>query len=518
MTASDARRWYALALLCLAGFMVILDAQIVLLALPSIAADLGLSASGAQWVMSAYLLSFGGLLLLGGRTADLLGRRRVFLTGTLLFGLSSLVCGFAWTAGVLVAARAVQGVSAAVMAPSALSILLDTFAEGPERNKALAIWSGSGGFGATAALLIGGPLTDGLGWEWVFFLNVPVALLLLVLSPLLLRESRTENRARTRARSYDPVGALTVTAALVTCVYAVVEAPRAGWLSARTLALLAVAVLLALLFVRIEVRSASPLVPLRLLRSRTVIGGNLVVILLGAAAFGMSYTLSRYGKDVLGYSPLRFGIANVVMPAGAVVGSYAGQALVTRVGPRPVAMGGLALVGAGSLLLAGVPVDGGFVHDLLPGLFLFGPGLGACAVAGAIAALTGVGERESGVASGINTAAFQIGGAFGVAVVTSVAVSHTTGTERLTALTAGHRAAFMACVVLAAAGLACATALLRAPRRRRFARRSDRRSDRRRDRPGAAVRPTAPPPPSRSARTAPPSPRPTPARPTADGP
>jgi EmrB/QacA subfamily drug resistance transporter len=462
MPATDRRRWYALCLLCVAGFMVILDAQIVVLALPSIAAALGLSASGAQWVMSAYLLSFGGLLLLGGRIADLLGRRRVFMTGTLLFGLSSLLCGLAWTAGVLVAARTVQGVSAAVMAPTALSILLNTFEEGHERNKALAVWSGSGGFGATAALLIGGPVTDVLGWQWVFFLNVPVALLLLALSPVLLRESRTE----ARARSYDPVGALTATAALVACVYAVVEAPRAGWLSAQTLGLLGAALVLALVFARVEARSAAPLVPLRLLRARSVSGGNLVVFLLGSCAFGMSYTLSQYGQGVLGYSPLRFGLCNVVMPVGAVLGSYAGQALVTRLGARPVAVGGLVLVGVGSLLLSGVPVDGGFVRDLFPGLLLFGPGLGACAVAGSIAALTGVGERESGVASGINTAAFQIGGAFGVAVVTSVAVSYTSGPQRLAALTAGYQAAFTACVVLAAAGLACALVLLRGPRQR----------------------------------------------------
>jgi EmrB/QacA subfamily drug resistance transporter len=462
MPATDRRRWYALCLLCVAGFMVILDAQIVVLALPSIAAALGLSASGAQWVMSAYLLSFGGLLLLGGRIADLLGRRRVFMTGTLLFGLSSLLCGLAWTAGVLVAARTVQGVSAAVMAPTALSILLNTFEEGHERNKALAVWSGSGGFGATAALLIGGPVTDVLGWQWVFFLNVPVALLLLALSPVLLRESRTE----ARTRSYDPVGALTATAALVACVYAVVEAPRAGWLSAQTLGLLGAALVLALVFTRVEARSAAPLVPLRLLRARSVSGGNLVVFLLGSCAFGMSYTLSQYGQGVLGYSPLRFGLCNVVMPVGAVLGSYAGQALVTRLGARPVAVGGLVLVGVGSLLLSGVPVDGGFVRDLFPGLLLFGPGLGACAVAGSIAALTGVGERESGVASGINTAAFQIGGAFGVAVVTSVAVSYTSGPQRLAALTAGYQAAFTACVVLAAAGLACALVLLRGPRQR----------------------------------------------------
>ncbi|MFI6439205.1 MFS transporter [Streptomyces sp. NPDC050759] len=462
MTATDSRRWYALCLLCVAGFMVILDAQIVVLALPSIADGLGLSASGAQWVMSAYLLSFGGLLLLGGRVADLVGSRRVFMTGTLLFGLSSLLCGFAGTAAVLVAARAVQGVSAAVMAPTALSILLNTFEEGPERNKALALWSGSGGFGATAALLIGGPLTDVLGWQWVFFLNVPVALALLVLSPLLLRESRTE----ARTRSFDPIGALTATGALVACVYAVVEAPRAGWLSPRTTGLLALAVVLALVFLRTESRTAAPLVPLRLLRSRTVSGANLVVFLLGATAFGMSYTLSQYGQGVLGWSPLRFGLANVVMPLGAVAGSYAGQALVTRLGARPVAVGGLTLSALAALLLAGVPVDGGFLRDLLPALLLFGPGVGACAVAGSIAALTGVGERDSGVASGIQTAAFQIGGAFGVAVVTSASVSHTVGTERLTALTAGYQAAFTACVALAVAGIGCALVLLRAPKGR----------------------------------------------------
>lgn len=486
MPVTDARRWYALALLCVSGFMVILDAQIVLLALPSIADGLGLSADGAQWVMSAYLLSFGGLLLLGGRTADLLDRRRVFMAGTLLFGVSSLLCGLAWTAGVLVAARAVQGVSAAIMAPSALSLLVSTFDEGRERNKALAVWSGSGGFGATAALLIGGPLTDTLGWEWVFFLNVPVAALLLALTPLLLRESRTD----ARARSFDPAGALAATAALVACVYAVVEAPGAGWLSARTTGLLAASVLLVVVFVRIESRTSAPLVPLRLLRARTVSGGNLVVFLLGASAFGMSYTLSQYGQGVLGYSPLRFGLCNVVMPVGAVVGSYAGQALVTRAGARRIAAGGLALVGAGSALLAGVPVDGGFARDLLPGLLLFGPGLGACAVAGAIAALTGVREQDSGVASGINTAAFQIGGAFGVAVVTSVALTWTDGPDLLAALTTGYRAAFLACAALATAGLICALLLLR--RGEEQSRREDRSPGAARVRTGKR---TVPPPP-----------------------
>ncbi|NGN68527.1 MFS transporter, partial [Streptomyces sp. A7024] len=335
-TTPDPRRWHALGLLCLAGFMVILDAQIVLLALPSIAAELDFAPGRSQWVLSAYLLAFGGLLLLGGRTADLLGRRRVFLAGTALFLVSSLLCGLAWSAGVLVAARVVQGLSAAVMAPTALSILMNTFAEGAERNRALAIWSTAGGFGATAALLIGGPLTGALGWEWVFFLNVPVAALLLALGPVLLRESRAGTGG---LKAYDPAGAAAVTLALVACVYAIVEAPRAGWLSAQTLGLLAATAALLAVFVRIEARAAAPLVPLRLLKSRSVSGGNAVMFLLGGSAFGMSYALSQYGQVVLGLSPLRFGLYNVVMPVLTLVGSIAGQAVVTRRGPRPVAAG-----------------------------------------------------------------------------------------------------------------------------------------------------------------------------------
>jgi MFS family permease len=267
MTNDTARRWRALALLCTAQFMVILDAQIVILALPSIERALGLSAGSAQWVLSAYLLSFGGLLLLGGRVADLLGRRRVFMVGTAVFLVSSLACGLAWSGVALLAARAVQGVSAAVMAPTALSILMTTFEEGAERNRALGVWSAMGGLGATAALLIGGTLTQALGWEWVFFLNVPVALALLVLGPVLLEESRDAGRAR----SYDPAGAVAVTAALVLLIDAIVEAPGVGWTSLRTIGLLAGTAALVAIFARIESRSAAPLVPLRMLRSRTLV-------------------------------------------------------------------------------------------------------------------------------------------------------------------------------------------------------------------------------------------------------
>jgi EmrB/QacA subfamily drug resistance transporter len=455
-STQDPLRWKALALLCLANFMVILDAQIVILGLPSIEADLGFSAAGAQWVMSAYLLSFGGLLLIGGRAADLLGRRRMFMVGALLFLVSSLLCGLAWSGPVLIAARVVQGVSAAIMAPTALSLLMTTFAEGAERNKALGIWSSVGGAGATAALLIGGPLTDGLGWEWIFFINVPVGLALLGLSPLLLRESRGEGTAR----RYDLAGAAAVTAALVLLVYAVVEAPDAGWASGQTLGLLAACGALVAVFGVVETRSVAPLLPLRIFRSRALVGGNLVLLALGMTAWGMSVTVSLYAQRVLGCSAVEFGLGTAAMTVGAVVGSTVGQGIVTRVGFRSVAAVGLLLTAAGSLLLTGVSVDGSYFGDIFLGLLIFGPGLGATYVAASVASLAGVADRESGLASALNTAAFQIGGALGTAVVTSVAVSEAGGLDSLSALTQGFQSAFGASAAFAALGLAAALLLL----------------------------------------------------------
>ncbi len=453
----DPRRWYALGLLCAVNFMVILDSQIVILALPAIEDELGFAAGGSQWVLSAYLLSFGGLLLLGGRMADLLGRRRVFMAGAALFLAASLVCGLAWSGGVLIAARVIHGISAAIMAPSALSILMTTFEEGSERNKALAVWGGSGGVGATAALLIGGTLTGALGWEWIFFLNVPVAVAMLALAPILLGESRESSRKR----AYDPAGAATITGALVLLVYAVVEAPEAGWASTQTLGLLAASAALLALFTFIEARSKAPLVPLGIFRSRTLVGGNFVVVLIGMSAFGMGFTLSQYAQQVLGYSPLQFGLGTAAMTAMTLVGSYAGQAIVTRIGFRPVAAGSAALLGVGCLLLSRAPVDGTYFGDIFFGLLIFGLGLGAGPVAASIAALTDVAERESGLASGINTAAFQIGGALGVAVVSSVAVSYTVGSGRLDALTEGFQSAFGAAAMFAILGLLAALVLLK---------------------------------------------------------
>lgn len=463
-TGPDPRRWKALAVLGTAYFMVTLDAQIVAVALPSIQDDLGFSTGNAQWVFSAYLLTFGGLLMLGGRAADLLGRRRLFMVGTSLFLVSSLVCGIAWTGGVLITARAVQGMSAAIMVPTALSILMTTFYEGSERNKALGVWTALAASGATAALLIGGPLTDWLGWEWIFLINIPVATAMLALSPVLLRESRD----RGRRRAFDPAGAATITAALVLLVYAVVEAPDAGWSSGQTTGLLAGSAALLLLFTIIEARSAAPLVPLRIFRSRALVGGNAVMVVLGTVVFGMGFTLTQYAQQVLGYSAVAFGLGTVVYAVMAVIGSAIGQAVATRAGFRAVgsiAGVGMFLVTVGCLLLTQVSADGSYFEDIFFGLLVFGPGLGACFVAAAIAALTGVSERESGLASGINNATFQIGGALGVAITSSVAVSYTAGPDPLVAMAAGFQAAFVACAVVAAIGLLVVFVFLRQTRR-----------------------------------------------------
>ena len=452
----DPRRWKALALLCAAFFMVILDSSIVVVALPSIDADLDFAAGDLQWVLSAYLLSFGGLLLLGGRAADLLGRRRVFVAGTGLFALASLGAGLAGSTEVLLGARVVQGVAAAIMTPTALSIVMTTFPEGAERNKALGIWGSTGAVGGTAAWLVGGPITDGLGWQWIFFLNVPVAAVVVALAPVLLRESR----AAAGRRRFDVAGAGTITAALVLLVYAVVEAPATGWGDIRTLGLLAAAAVLTALFAAIESRSAAPLAPLRVFRSRSLVGGNLVLFALGTMAFGVPFVLTQYAQEVLGWSPVQFGLASVVMPLTAVAGTATAQALAARSGVRRVAVAGLALTGLGSLLLTRVSVDGTYLGDLFFALVLLGPGIGAAYVAGSIASLTGVDEREAGLASGLNNAAFQIGGAVGVAILSSVAMSGARGADPLAALTDGYRSAFAAAIAVAGVGMVAAGLLL----------------------------------------------------------
>ncbi len=458
----DPRRWQALALLCGAFFMVLLDGTITIVALPSIGAGLRLSEQGLQWVLSAYALTFGGLLLLGGRAADLLGRRRVFMAGVAVFTAASLLCGLAWSPAALLAARVAQGAGAAIMTPTALSIISTTFTEGTERNKALGIWGALGGVGATTAWLIGGPLVDGPGWRWIFFINVPVGLAALALSPALLRESRAE---LTR-RSYDPAGALTITGALVLLVYAVVEAPGAGWGGLRTILPLAGSAVLAAAFTLIESRHRAPLMPLRIFRSRTLAAADALTVLIGTVAVGMPVALTLYAQQVLGYSALKFGVSSVVLAAGATAGAITGQGAIGKAGFRPVAATGLALMGAGSLVLTQVSVHGTYFPDIFFGLLLCGLGIGLAFVTATVAALTGVAGHEAGLASGLSNTALQMGTALGVAIVTTVAVSRSQhylaghkGANPLAALTAGYQSAFLACAVLAGIGLTLALLL-----------------------------------------------------------
>ena len=451
--------------------MVILDGTIVIVALPSIQADLGFSEQGLQWVLSAYALTFGGLLLLGGRAADLLGRRRVFMAGVLLFTAASLVCGLAWSPAALLAARVVQGVGAAIMTPTALSIISTTFPEGSERNKALGIWGALGGIGATAAWLIGGPLVDGPGWEWIFFINIPLGLAALALSPLLLRESRA---ALTR-RSYDPAGALTITGALVLLVYAVVEAPDVGWGDAtddppaRRLGR-APRRLRADRVAPPRAARAAPPPPLANARRRERRDAP---------------HRHRRGRHAVRPHALRAAGARLLGPQvrgqlGRARGCGHGRRD-RRLRPRSSrsASGrsprrGMALMGAGSLLLTQVSVGGSYFGDIFFGLLVVGPGIGLAFVTATVAALAGVAEHESGLASGLSNTALQIGAALGVAIVTTVAVSRSEdylaaneGANPLVVLTEGFQSAFLACVVLAGIGLALALLLLGRPRKAR---------------------------------------------------
>lgn len=465
--APDPRRWKALAVLCAATFIIILDGSIVFVAVPSMAKGLALTPSSLQWVLNAYLLSFAGVLLLGGRVADLLGRRRLFMFGGALLAVSSLLCGLAGSAGVLIAARTLQGVAGGIMTPAALSLIATIFREGPERNRALGFWSTAGGIGGTTGALLGGPITDGLGWSWIFFLNVPVAALMVALSPLVLRESRDRGLART----FDVAGAVISTAAMVLMVYAVVNAPKNGWSSGRTIGILVASAVAFLLFVAVEKRSSAPLAPLHLFRSRSLVGGNLVLLIVGMAVNGgMGFTLTQYAQVVLGYTAVQFGLMFAVMTVLTILGSMlAGGPLVTRYGPRPVAVGALVLIGISSLTLTQLSVDGSFVSDMLLGMVLFGPGLGAGFVAGSIASLTGITPRDAGLASGLNNAAFHVGGALGISIMAAVALTQGTGANPATAATDGFGKAFIASAIFAAVGLLAAVTLLGRPRSLRLA-------------------------------------------------
>jgi EmrB/QacA subfamily drug resistance transporter len=461
MLASAERKWLALALLCAVQFMVVLDIAIVNVALPSIQVDLGFSQENLQWVISAYALLFGGFLLLGGRAADLLGRRRLFIIGTVVFTVASLLAGFAWSEGALIGARALQGLGAAIITPAGLSILTTTFAEGRDRNAALGAWGGVGAFGAVAGVLLGGVLTDALSWEWIFYVNVPVGAAALLLAPVLLRESRD-----LKVRSFDAPGAVLVTGGLVTLVYAITQAHEYGWASVETIGVLAASAALLGGFLAWEARAAEPLMPFSIFRLRTVSGANVAGLILGTAVFAMFLMLTLYMQQVLGYSAMRTGVAYLAVAGTAIVWSGVAAQLVNRVGVKPVLIAGMASLTAGLVYFTQVSVGGSYLGDLLPGFLLIAIGLGFSFVPISIAALAGVQPAEAGLASGLINTSQQVGGALGVAVLSTIATSTTSnavesGTGIPFALTDGFQAAFIGAAAIAVMGVLAALVLIR---------------------------------------------------------
>jgi EmrB/QacA subfamily drug resistance transporter len=461
MVSSDRRKWLALALLSVVQFMVVLDIAVVNVALPSIQVDLGFSEQNLQWVISAYALFFGGFLLLGGRAADLLGRRRLFLAGLVLFTLASLFAGLAWSEGSLITARAFQGLGAAVITPAALSILSTTFLEGRERNIALGVWGAVGGFGAAAGVLLGGVLTQGLGWQWIFFVNVPVGATAFLVAPILLKESRDAH-----VRSFDASGAVLVTAGLSSLVYAITQAGQNGWLGGRTIGFSAVALLLLAGFVAWELRHPEPLMRLGILRIKTIAGANAAGFIMSTAMFSMFLMLTLYMQQVLGYSAMQTGVGYLAVAGTAIVTSAVAAQLVTRIGVKPVLVIGMTSLAAGLAYFTQVSVHGSYLADLLPGFLLVAVGIGFAFVPISIAGLAGIQPAEAGLASGLINTSQQIGGALGIAALSTIATSRTShalagGAARPDALVTGFHAAFVAGVIIAAVGIVASLTLIR---------------------------------------------------------
>jgi EmrB/QacA subfamily drug resistance transporter len=459
---SNPHRWRILAVVATAFFMTILDVSIVNVALPSIARALDFSQANLQWVITAYAISFGGFLLLGGRAADLLGRRRVFIVGVALFTIASFVCGVAQSEGMLIAARAVQGLGGAIISPAALSIVMTSFEEGAERNKALGVWGALGGSGAAVGVLAGGVLTQYLSWRWIFFVNVPVGALVLALTPRIVPESRREGAER----RYDALGAVLVSGGLALLVYAISRAPIVGWATARTILLLVAAGVLLAAFLVNERRVDDPLMPFHIFRVRTVAGANIVGFLLGGVLFANFFVLTLYVQDVLGYSAIKTGVTFVATAGTAVVAAGVAQALTTRFGPKPIIAIGLLLLTAAMVWYAHIPVHGSFASDLLPGYLLVGVGIAFAYVPVSIASLAGVAEREAGLASGLINTSQQIGGAIGTAIASTIFTTHfkslrIEGKSLPEALTGGYAWAFWGLAVIGVLALIAALTLIR---------------------------------------------------------
>jgi EmrB/QacA subfamily drug resistance transporter len=461
----DRKRWFALAVIVAAQFMVVLDVAIVNVALPSIKTDLHFSESSLQWVITAYSIFFGGVLLLGGRLADLLGRRRLFMAGLALFTVSSLLDGLAWSEGSLIAFRSLQGLGAALLSPAALSILTTTFREGRERNLALGIWGAASGSGGAAGVLLGGALTSSLNWSWIFFINVPVGLLVLAVTPWLLGESRAD----LGHRRFDFTGAATITSGLMVLVYAMTRATQHGWGTPQTIGLLTASAALIIAFVVVEFRSKAPLLPMRIFRLRTLTASNITGLLMGAAIFSQFFLLTLYMQQVLHYSALKTGVAYIALTLAIISFSAVSQWLVTRVGIRRVLPAGLALSAAALVLFARLPVHGSYFSDLFPAFLLSGVGLAFAFVPMSIGGLTGVKQADAGIASGLINTTQQIGGAIGVAAATTIATTFTTrfvdahpGATPLggAALTHGFEIAFYVLAAVAALGAVLAAVLV----------------------------------------------------------
>jgi EmrB/QacA subfamily drug resistance transporter len=456
------KRWKALAVLGIAYLMVVLDVAIVNVALPSIQTDLGFAPEDLQWVVSGYALTFGGLLLLGGRMGDLLGRRIIFMIGLAAFAAFSLLAGLATSPEMLIVARLLQGAAGAVLSPSVFSIVSVLFKEGAERNKALGILGAIAGSGAAIGVLLGGVLTEYIGWEWIFYVNVPIGLGALALVPRYVSESRADGLTR----HFDTAGAVTVTGSLMLLVYGLTQTTNHGWTSIHTLGAMAASAVLLAAFIWIENRSRSPLVPLGFFRRRTPTAANVIGLGLGTMVFGMFFLLSLYMQQVLGFSAIKTGLGYLAVALTAVVASGVAQALVTRMGVKPILAIGMALLGGGLLYFTQVSVGGSYLGDLLPGFLLIGVGLGFSFVPVSIAALAGITGQDAGLASGLINTSQQVGGAIGLAVLSTVATTRTEnlladGRDPATALTSGFQIAFWVGVGLAVASLIATLVALR---------------------------------------------------------
>jgi EmrB/QacA subfamily drug resistance transporter len=460
---NGSRKSLALAVIVAAQFMVVLDIAIVNVALPSIKTDLHFADENLQWVISAYAILFGGALLLGGRLADIFGRRRLFMVGLGLFSGASLLAGLSWSEGSLIGFRALQGLGGALLAPATLSILMTTFPEGAERNRALGIWGAASGSGGAAGVLLGGFLTSFLSWPWVFFINVPVGLAVIAAAPFVLGESRGQNDHR----HFDVAGAASVTAGVMMLVYAMTRATQDGWGSTATLSLLGGSVALIAAFLAIELRSPAPLLPLRIFRTRSLSAANATAVMIGGIAFSQFFLQTLYMQDVLGYSAIRTGVGFATVTFTIIVFSNVAQRLVTRIGVRTVLATGLGLDSISLALFTQLPVNGHYFWNLFPGMLIGGVGLAFSFVPVTIAGLTGVSRADAGVASGLINTSRQVGGAVGLAAVSTIVSSYaTTGSPTAVSdgLTQGFQAGFLALSGIALAGAVIAAVLLAPPK------------------------------------------------------